>query len=761
MNHAWIFQALSSSFLLGVSVFAGLGASAQDLGDIESNVARLQSEAAALNVGFGEGASLSRDLDLADRVSQAQVRMFLDQYSEAATILMEVVENRAFQSLPGWPQARYLLAEAFYLSRNFTMARGYYEDIIEAQDTHYSARAAGRVLEIALALNQYDQLDALYAGLQRAGSSSSPELAYVRGKALYFQGRDNDAFTALGNVAAGHVLYDRAQYFVGVLQTRAEQYDVALATFSAIAERLRDSADEDERDIRDLATLAVGRVYYELQDFAQAELWYGRVPADSRRADVATYELAWTQIQRENIRQALQTLSMLEFVTQDERFLPESQLLRADLWMQIENYDSAVQIFERIAGEFEAADNELRSVVEGRATTTDFFALLFDTETASLRLPEEARPWFRSNPDMERAMNLVQDRRTARADIEESWQVIRELDTVLNGETTVGLFPEFREAWGHGVDVTTRTVDERRRLVELEAAQVPGAITSGEYQQARSARLDVERQFLQTPRSFDAISQRSTQMVEQLQDEEFDVFRTQQELEGFLDEIAAMRRILQRQVSRGERTAGQARTQAAELAELESEFRTQLSETEEIIEAVRLRQLRAQTGPGLTDSDQAVRSRYLEALARERSVLRSMRGGANLGRIDALHGQLDSVDATIQGFFTSLESRVAELTSEARTVIAEERIALTRYEQALDASESQTNLLAGEIAYAAYVDVQESFSNLTLRANLGILDVAWRQKEALSDRIDELFEERDREYQILDADFAEIRESSP
>lgn len=760
MKHSWITHVLAAA-VMAASTLTGAQASAQDLGDIESNVARLQSEAAALNVGYGEGVALSRDLDLADRVSTAQVRMFLEQYTEAATILAEVVENRSFRSLPGWPQARYLLAESFYLDRNFTMARGYYEEIIEDRDANYGARAAGRVLEIALALNQYDELDALYADLQRTGSSGSPELAYVRGKALYFQGRDNDAFSVLSNIPVGHALYDRAQYFVGVLQTRAQQYDAALATFSAISERLQDATGGDERDIRDLASLAVGRVYYELRDFAQAELWYGRVPADSSRADIATYELAWTQIQRENIRDALTTLSMLEFVTQDERFLPESQLLRADLLMQVENYDSAILIFERIANEFESADNELRSVVQGGAARTDFFSLLFDAETASLRLPEEARPWFRSNPDIERAMNLVQDRRTARTDIEESWQVIRELETVLSGETSVGLFPDFRDAWGRGVDVTTRTVDERRRLVELEAAQLPATVSSTQYQQVRSARLAVERQYLQTPRSFDAISQRSTQMVEQLQDDEFDVFRTQQELEGFLDEIAAMRRILQRQVSRGERTAGQARAQAAELDVLEAEFRTQLNETEEIIEAVRLRQIRTQTGPGLTDNDQAIRDRYLEALAQERSILQSMRNGANMSRVDALHSQLDSIDGTIQGFFNSLEARVTELTSDARTVLAEERVSLARYEQALDASEAQTNALAGEIAYAAFVEVQQSFSNLTLRANLGILDVAWRQKEALSDRIDELFDERDREYQILDADFAEIRESSP
>lgn len=769
MKRAWLSSSCAISLVMCVALSSPAGAQTTGLGSIESEVRAITAAASSLNIGYGSASSLTRDLDLADRLSAAQVRMFLEQYDEAASILREVVENRSFRSLAGWPQARFLLGEALMLGRTYTLARGYFEEIVQDSDPTYSARAAGRLLEIALALNEYDRLDALYSELQRVGGAASVELAYVRGKALYFQNRDAEAFTALAQVPNGHELHDRAQYFVGVLHTRAAQYDQALATFSAIVDRLQSAQQGDNRDIHDLAVLAVGRVYYEMRDYVMAERWYGRILPDSSRVDVRDYELAWTQIKRDNVREALATLQMLEVTATDRRFRPESQLLRADLLMRINNYDDAVVLFEEVADEFQYADaqlreidSELRGLVDSGRSAATWFDRLVDAETASLRLPSDSEPWSRSNPDLDRALALVADREAARLNIEECQRIIAELDAVLNSDTSVGLFPEFRQAWGLGLDVSLNVVEQRRRLVEYEASIINGAASSAEYQQLRAQRLALEEQYVQTPRSFDEVSARSQTVSESLQGDEYDVFRTMQEVEGLLDEVDALRRILQRQVARGERTIGQARAATEQLDRLETEFRAQMDQAQEVIETVRISQLRASRGPGLTDSDQIVRQRYLEALARERATLASLRSGSGeTSQIESLYGQLDTADRTLDQFFAGVEARVAELTADAREILEEERAAVERYITILGSSENASQVVAGEIAYAAFQDVQRSFSDLTLRANLGILDVAWRQKESLSNRIEDLFERRDREFQELDADFVEIRESSP
>jgi hypothetical protein len=130
----------------------------------------------------------------------------------------------------------------------------------------------------------------------------------------------------------------------------------------------------------------------------------------------------------------------------------------------------------------------------------------------------------------------------------------------------------------------------------------------------------------------------------------------------------------------------------------------------------------------------------------------------DFSRFDQLPEALDSVDNGVENFFNEIGRMVAEQTADVRATLGEERAALDRYEAALDRDQAEIDQLAGEIAIASFMDVQQRFSALTMRANLGILDVAWREKEDISDRITELFGERDREYRIMDADFAEIRE---
>ena len=66
--------------------------------------------------------------------------------------------------------------------------------------------------------------------------------------------------------------------------------------------------------------------------------------------------------------------------------------------------------------------------------------------------------------------------------------------------------------------------------------------------------------------------------------------------------------------------------------------------------------------------------------------------------------------------------------------------------------------LAGEVAQDAFVGIHRRFRDLTMRAYLGVIDVSWEEKETLTHRIEELFEQRNEALRILDADFSELLE---
>jgi len=273
--------------------------------------------------------------------------------------------------------------------------------------------------------------------------------------------------------------------------------------------------------------------------------------------------------------------------------------------------------------------------------------------------------------------------------------------------------------------------------------------------------MQLQTQFLQSPRTFDEITENAQRAAGALNEDEMEIFRSTQEIEGLLDELAALERFVQRQVLSRQRTQGEATRIQAQLDEVESDLRSQLEEADRLIEALRIRQLQTSRSADLGEAERDLRARLVQALNAERALLqgaRSQVSGVDFSRYDQMHQTLNSIDDGVETFYSEIGRMVAEQTADIRATLEEERAAMDRYEAALDRDQAQIDMLAGEIAIASFMDIQRRFSGLTMRANLGILDVAWRGKEDISDRITDLFEERDREYRILDADFAEIRE---
>lgn len=733
--------------------------------DLPADVSSLQGELARLQTEYLRPQRLDQNLDLAGRLAEAQLRYFLEEWDTAAAMLVEIVENREFQSLAGWNDARFYLADSLFNERNFTLSRGVFEEIVETGDAEYSLDASRRLLEIALALNEYERLDELFASMQqRAGAAATPEISYVRGKALYFQGRDDEALGSMSQVSADHRLYNRAQYFVGVILTRGGRYSESLAVFQSLAERLSEATGPDARDLLDLATLAIGRVHYEQQQWAEARFAYENIELESARIDVATYERAWTQIREGSIREAIRTLEFLEVVAKTPRYASEAALLRGDLYMRLQRYGEAVELFEAVANSYAPAEEQLRATLESAREPSAFFNALIDPETVTLRLPTEVEPWVEEDSSLERALLMVSDRNNLMTDIDECRLIIEELDAVLVGASGAGVFPVFREGWGRVVELQGRVIVTRASLVDAEAAALMdrlGASSRTQYDQVHERRIQLQGQFLQSPRTFDQITESAQRATDVLNEDELEIFRSTQEIEGLLDELEALERFLQRQVLSRQRTQGEVSRLQAQLEVVESELRSQLDESDDLIQAMRIRQIQTSRSTDVGSTERELRRRLAEALNEERGLLRSSRSGVgdvDFARFDQLHETLDGVDAGVETFFREIGRMVAEQTADVRATLGGERAALDRYEAALDRDQAEVDQLAGEIAIASFMDVQRRFSALTMRANLGILDVAWREKEDISDSITGLFEERDREYRIMDADFAEIRE---
>jgi hypothetical protein len=142
---------------------------------------------------------------------------------------------------------------------------------------------------------------------------------------------------------------------------------------------------------------------------------------------------------------------------------------------------------------------------------------------------------------------------------------------------------------------------------------------------------------------------------------------------------------------------------------------------------------------------------------RERALLRT-RGGERGRRLDQAFAALDETDAALARLHGAIdreaERQIEDLTRQVRT--ERERVKLYRTE--LVSLNSEAEEVVGGVTQKNFSNVRKKFHQLILRADVGIIDVAWMRKEEHKARGTSLNKDRLAEIQNLDSEFSEVKE---
>jgi chromosome segregation ATPase len=272
-----------------------------------------------------------------------------------------------------------------------------------------------------------------------------------------------------------------------------------------------------------------------------------------------------------------------------------------------------------------------------------------------------------------------------------------------------------------------------------------------------------------------------------------------QTLPRTLDEVEARRRRMRDRVDQAERAAFQLGLQAdaagaavaateawvsrhrAEILsdpsgrdQLGAELRQQRASVTSYDEAIRgLRQEIAATrdavgGTAQAAGDAGLRLEYQALLEQERRLLRPARAALppgqaqELARGDALLERLDQADAEAE----RLKARFAGAARQGAVAVtrrlAAERDGLQREQEQLAAVQLEARDVVGRIAFRSFSAVRAQFYRLVLKADVGIVDVAWSRKRERVERIQQLSQQKASALEALDRDFKVLaREVEP
>ena len=159
-------------------------------------------------------------------------------------------------------------------------------------------------------------------------------------------------------VPSNSTYYARSQYYLGVISSVLKDSDTALGAFSRVARAA------DSETLRTLATLNIGRVYYERKDYRKAFTYYSQIPRDSDLWLQSLFEGSWAFFMIQKHNNSLGNIHTIHSPFFVNRFYPETYILNAITYLRLCRYpnvrDSLKKFQQRYKPTFADLNNLLK-----------------------------------------------------------------------------------------------------------------------------------------------------------------------------------------------------------------------------------------------------------------------------------------------------------------------------------------------------------------------------------------------------------------
>ncbi len=754
---------------------------ADDLARARKHLELLESKAALITTQYIDYRDTeSERMRFEKRINDGQALMLLKDYVRAAIVFSRLLEDKRFEKHPGYAEALFNLAEALFFNKNYLEARQRYLQVLDhPYGGRYGRVALVRVMQIALNTGNFNEIDGVYRRLVGMGGAT-PEANYLWAKALLRQGNNAKAIEAFAKIPRGHSKFFQAAYLTGVALVKQGKLDDAYEVFRRLAKEPPQS--EADRQIGQMAWLACGRILHDQGKIVEALDAYQAIPHTSPMFDQALEEIAWTYIRKaelaqdmetrtEAFREALRTLEILEVSTPDSQLVPRARLLKGYVLEKMQRFDEASKIFASIKDEFGKTKQQLDSLIQEHEDPVAYFNEMANRELEKFDLaayvPPLAARWMSATENMAAAMGIMKDLEAGKRYLKESRALLAKLKELLNGAERINLFPALKEALKRVLEVENGRVILQRNLATIEERIISENLDRAklkELERAKSERLRLERQIEKLPvtkRQFEKREATIRQRVEQL---EKAVFEAGVALKGILAQLSAMRQWI---TANRDKFKGKEDALAAFMAEIErgeNDAKALQQELDQLNQQLATEKARAGMDSHTLTQEETLRQRYEKALARERRLVESIQsrlgpeGSRQLEEVSRLRAGVEKLGRKIAGIKERLQKKVEDEARKLERVAREESENLDAFEAAMKKLERESENLLGRVAYDALRRVQQQFYQMVLKAEVGILDVAWGRKQSVTRKIGELGKKLGDERKQLYREFKDVLE---
>lgn len=728
--------------------------SAQSVSELSSELDGFASEIDTLESQVRKPKQVTSKYGLEARYNDGRIAYHLGEYQRAGSLLHSAVREPQFRSYGSYREGVYMLGDALFRVRNYIGAAEQFEVLLDNGPGEYYAEAAARLLEMAYELRDFERLEALHSRL--SGSAMSGEISYLAGKAFFEQGNYERARESFAQAARAPKYRMTAEYFRGVAFVAEKNLVEAKRIFTALVNTAAPQSDDDSRVI-DLSWLALGRIAYEEEDVERAIDNYSRLDRSSPYFDRSLWEQTWVLVSRGNYEEARRNVDIITYLDDpDPDILARSQLLRADLSLELGEYETARADYKAVLDRFRPIQQQMDQFAESHQDMDAFFRALVATgRTAGGTMPPLIGAWISNDPEMRAATSSLRTIQAAEDSIAEANRLFNQLAGRLGSSTRVQSFPGLAEGFAKAAKIEERLIQIRQQLVDAQFGEVGDSMSAAQKKQwsTIASELDALRQRVaDVPQGREELAKREREVTA-----EFDRLRrrleeTGLELESQRAQLAAVENYLGEESGRPITDAERREAQKAR-DELKKTL-VDLTESHEKLstEVALLRESIGELDP-VRQAETQLGKDYLAKLAEAEQFLDAIGGAA----AQSARAKIPPVQRQLDQFFASLDQIAAQAVSGLSADVTAQRELADQHRESLQRLISTSQSGAGVLAYVNFMRARTEYTEIVLRGEVGVIDVVWKKKEDMSEKISKLFRDRTSELNLLQEAFEEVR----
>ena len=646
----------------------------------------------------------------------------------------------------------------------------------------YLGKALARLVDVSLRLN--DPPEAIAPLLDKFNLVPPPQvdaaLLYAKGKAYFRTGAWNDATGAFAQVANGTRYSHQARYFQGLVAMKVARaaavsdpgkagssgvnFKPAIAAFRSVADLAPDTPEHAH--VIDLAWLAIGRLFYEMEQYQQAGEAYSKVGRGSPEFDTMLFELAWVYVRTGDVERAQRALEVLEVSNPDSDYVAESTLLQADLLLRAGAFDRALQLYDTVRSQYEPMRVRVASFLDSTKDVSVYYDRLrkqqLDALDQSEVLPPIAVRWAREAENGPLAFAVIDDVNECKTLLKHSNDVIDRLTALTNASTRVRAFKDLAAGEETALGLLNRVSRARLSLAHALDKVEPGSLSGelGAARDRRRARMASVEGLPGDPQDFAERERAGTTQWNTLSQA---LTQRTAEVESMQATINGLRRVLADGPAQGVALdPASVKEFQVELDANEHDMKVYKEQTLELRREVEVGRAQIGLGDSRYQADADYRSRFRDALEEEVRLAASGGAGGDAQAFSASVGptlvQARGYENELVALIQQMDVQVNTRTDALRQDIETQRVAVAGYQQRLDSLDGEARDLVGHVAEDNFKLVRKRLSGIVLRADVGITEQAWEVREEELDRVRNLQSERARQDQVLDEELKEVRD---